>query len=63
MVTREIYEATIEESAKWFEREVNECFHCGYHYKDEGEEFARCHFEGWTAPCEYEDDYEEDCDD
>ena len=60
-MTKEIYNATIEEGAKWFEREVNECFHCGYHYKDEGEDFPRCHFEGdWCAPCEYEDDYEEE---
>lgn len=39
------------------------CFECGYYYADERDEFPRCHFEGWTAPCEYEDDYEEDCDD
>lgn len=31
---------------------------CGYYWKEEGEDFPTCHFEGWTAPCEYED-YEE----
>lgn len=33
---------------------------CGYYWKEEGEDFPSCHFEGWTAPCEYEDDYEEE---
>ena len=28
---------------------------CGYYWKEEGEDFPTCHFEGWTAPCEYED--------
>ena len=28
---------------------------CGYYWKEEGEDFPSCHFEGLTAPCEYED--------
>lgn len=28
---------------------------CGYWYKGEDDDFPCCHFEGWTAPCEYED--------
>ena len=31
---------------------------CGYWYKGEDDDFPCCHFEGWVAPCEYED-YEE----
>lgn len=33
---------------------------CGYYWQDEDEDYPRCHFEGWTAPCEYEDGHEED---
>ena len=33
---------------------------CGYWYKGEDDDFPTCHFEGWTAPCEYEDDYKEE---
>ena len=33
---------------------------CGYYYKGEGDDSPCCHFEGWMAPCEYEDDYEEE---
>ena len=32
---------------------------CGYYWQDEDEDFPSCHFEGWTAPCEYEDEREE----
>ena len=32
---------------------------CGYWYKGD-DDFPTCHFEGWTAPCEYEDDYKEE---
>ena len=41
---------------------MNECekMNCGYYYKDKYDDFPCCHFEGWTAPCEYEDDYEEE---
>lgn len=38
---------------------------CGYYYKEEGEKFPHCHFEGpvgW-APCEYDDYYIEPEDD
>lgn len=34
------------------------CETCGYHWKEEGERYPRCHFEGpegW-APCEAEED-------
>lgn len=62
-MTKEVFEATQKRNTELAYKAINECFHCGYHYKDEGEEFPRCHFEGWTAPCEYEDDYEEDYDD
>lgn len=36
---------------------MSECekMNCGYYWKEEGEIFSCCHFEGWTAPCEYED--------
>lgn len=34
------------------------CENCPYHYKNESDKFACCHFEGdFLAPCE-EDDYE-----
>lgn len=33
---------------------------CGYWYKGEDDDFPCCHFKGWIAPCEYEDDYEEE---
>lgn len=36
------------------------CEDCGYWWKEEDEDFPCCHFEGWTAPCEYEDGREED---
>ena len=41
---------------------MSECekMNCGYYYKEEEDDFPRCHFEGWTAPCEYEDDYKEE---
>lgn len=41
---------------------MSECekMNCGYYYKDEEDDFPCCHFEGWTAPCEYEDDHEEE---
>ena len=44
---------------------MSECekMNCGYYYREEDEDFPRCHFKGWTAPCEYEDDYEEEDDD
>lgn len=38
-----------------------ERINCGYWWKDDGERYARCHFEGpdgW-APCE-QDEYEEE---
>lgn len=38
------------------------CTECGYHWKEEGDAFARCHFEGpvgW-APCECDEDEIED---
>ena len=36
----------------------NECFHCGYHYQDEDDDFPCCHFDGFgLAPCEQEDEY------
>lgn len=43
---------------------MSECekMNCGYYWKEEGEDFPSCHFEGWTAPCEYEDGYEENYD-
>lgn len=37
-----------------------EQINCGYYWKEDGEDFPCCHFEGWKAPCEYEDDYEEE---
>lgn len=34
---------------------------CGYYWKDEDEEYPRCHFDGLgNAPCE-EDDWDDDC--
>lgn len=41
---------------------MNECdsINCGYWYKGEDDDFPCCHFEGCTAPCEYEDEYEEE---
>lgn len=38
------------------------CTDCPYHWKDENDNFPCCHFDGWEAPCEIEDDYEEDLD-
>lgn len=34
---------------------------CGYYWKEEGEEYARCHYpdDGTPAPCEYEDDWDD----
>ena len=57
-----------EEKSKWIPGDILDLvidikhfFHAiRHHYKDEGDDFPRCHFEGWTAPCEYEDDYEEE---
>lgn len=37
------------------------CVDCAYYWKDEKEDYARCHFEGpdgW-APCEQDDDIDE----
>ena len=37
---------------------MTRCEMCGYHWKEEGEKYPRCHFdgpEGW-APCEAEED-------
>lgn len=42
---------------------MSECekVNCSYCYRDKNDEYARCHFEGyWMAPCEYEDNYEEE---
>ena len=33
---------------------------CGYWYQGEDDDFPCCHFGGRTAPCEYEDEYEEE---
>lgn len=34
---------------------------CGYYWQDEGEDFPTCHADpNWPAPCEYDDDYEEE---
>lgn len=33
---------------------------CGYYWQDEGDEYPRCHFDGFgKAPCE-EDDWDDD---
>ena len=33
------------------------CENCPYHYKNESDDFACCHFEGnFLAPCEEDDD-------
>ena len=47
---------------------MSECekMNCGYWWKEEGEDYSRCHYpdDGTPAPCEYDDDYEpEDIDD
>ena len=47
---------------------MSECekMNCGYWWKEEGEDYPRCHYpdDGTPAPCEYDDDYEpEDIDD
>ena len=37
---------------------------CGYYYKKDGEKYPRCHYdEPWPAPCEYDDEPEEEEDD
>lgn len=38
---------------------------CGYYWKDEDEEYPRCHYpdDGTLAPCEYDDYEPEDIDD
>lgn len=38
-----------------------ENINCGYWWRDEGEDYACCHYnDPWSAPCEdEEDDYEE----
>ena len=34
---------------------------CGYYYKKDGEAYPRCHYDDpWPAPCEYDDEEEED---
>lgn len=49
---------------EFVEEIVNECFHCGYHYQEDGDPFPCCHFDGvGLAPCEYEDEETEDVDD
>ena len=48
---------------EFVEEIVNECFHCGYHYQEDGDLFPCCHFDGFgLAPCEYEDKETEDVD-
>ena len=37
-------------------------FNCGYYWRDEDEEYPRCHCDNpWLAPCEYDegDDYDD----
>lgn len=40
------------------------CENCGYWYKGDTDDFPCCHAEEWLAPCNYDededDDYEED---
>ena len=62
-MTKEVFEATQKHNTEWAYSVMNVCFNCGYHYKEEGESFPSCHCREAIAPCEYEDDYEEDCDD
>ena len=39
------------------------CSFCVCWYADEHEDWPSCHADpNWPAPCEYEDDYEEKCD-
>ena len=35
---------------------------CGYYYADKGSHYKYCHFDDdpWPAPCECDDDYEEE---
>lgn len=43
----------MDKNDEWMMEIVSECFHCGYHYKAEGEQFPNCHFDGFgLAPCE-----------
>ncbi len=46
---------------------MGECekINCGYFWKDEDEDYPRCHYpdDGTKAPCEYDDDYEDDYED
>ena len=45
---------------------MSECekMNCGYWWKEEGEDYPRCHYpdDGTLAPCEYEDE-DDDWDD
>lgn len=37
------------------------CSNCVLWWTDQGEEYGSCHADpNWPAPCEYEDDYEEE---
>lgn len=38
---------------------------CGYYWRDENEAYPRCHYpdDGFPAPCEYDDEDEEDYED
>ena len=39
------------------------CANCGYCWQEAGEDYLRCHYpanDPWPAPCEYDDDYEEE---
>lgn len=34
---------------------------CGYYWQEEGEAYPQCHYNDlWPAPCEYDDEEEED---
>lgn len=38
------------------------CANCGYHWREDNEDYPCCHYEGpdaW-APCAYEDAYEDE---
>lgn len=40
---------------------ANRCEFCGYHYQTEEDKFPCCHYsDPWPAPCEQDDDYEEE---
>lgn len=42
---------------------MSECakMNCGYYWQDEDEDYPRCHCpdDGFPAPCEYEDDWDD----